>query len=178
MESRRPRCKKRLQFALFHRFERYSAAMADRDYYEILGVPRDASPDAIKKAYRSLARKYHPDVNPGDKKAEKQFKEAQSAYDVLSDAEKRSLYDRFGHAGVSGMAAAGPHAGAADWTRAKSGGNFEGFDFGEYLGGGSTDAGGGIFEELIGRMRGGARRPGSQVRGPVGTLRRRSPSRF
>src|SRR3954451_14301539 len=104
--------------------------MADRDYYEILGVPRDATPDAIKKAYRAMARKHHPDVNPGDKKAEAKFKEAQSAYDVLSDAEKRSLYDRFGHAGIHGMAASGPRAGATDWTGRQAGPEFN-FDFSE-----------------------------------------------
>ena len=82
--------------------------MPERDYYEVLGVPRDATADAIKKAYRKLARTHHPDVTPGDKKAEAKFKEAQEAYDVLSDAEKRSLYDRFGKAGMEGMAASGP----------------------------------------------------------------------
>jgi len=71
-----------------------------RDYYEVLGVERNASPEAIKKAYRSLAVKNHPDRNPGDKEAEERFKEAAEAYAVLSDAEKRSQYDRFGHAGV------------------------------------------------------------------------------
>src|SRR3954468_21875616 len=97
--------------------------MPDRDYYEVLGVARDASADAIKKAYRSLARKHHPDVNPGDKKAESKFKEAQQAYDILSDPEKPSLYDRFGHAPFQGAAAAGPRAGAgaSEWT-AQSGG--------------------------------------------------------
>src|SRR5258708_28009649 len=106
--------------------------MPDRDYYDVLGVAKTATPEQIKKAYRGLARKYHPDVNPGDKKAEATFKEAQSAYDVLSDAEKRSLYDRFGHAGLGGMAAAGPHPGAADWTRARAGPSPEGFDFSDF----------------------------------------------
>src|ERR1700733_12827529 len=70
-----------------------------RDYYEVLGVKRDASDDEIKKAYRNLARKYHPDRNPGDKQAVANFKEVQDAYDILSDKTKREQYDRFGFAG-------------------------------------------------------------------------------
>jgi molecular chaperone DnaJ len=76
--------------------------MAKRDYYEILGVVRNASEEEIKKAYRKLAIKYHPDKNPDDKQAEEKFKEAAEAYEVLSDAEKRQRYDQFGHAGVGG----------------------------------------------------------------------------
>jgi molecular chaperone DnaJ len=76
--------------------------MAKRDYYEILGVARNASEEEIKKAYRKLAIKYHPDKNPDDKQAEEKFKEAAEAYEVLSDAEKRQRYDQFGHAGVGG----------------------------------------------------------------------------
>jgi molecular chaperone DnaJ len=76
--------------------------MAKRDYYEILGVSKGASVDEIKKAYRKVAMQYHPDRNPGDKSAEEKFKEAAEAYEILSDADKRSQYDRFGHAGVSG----------------------------------------------------------------------------
>ena len=76
--------------------------MAQRDYYEVLGVDRSASEDEIKKAYRKLAMRYHPDHNPGDAEAEQKFKEAAEAYDVLRDAEKRARYDRFGHAGVQG----------------------------------------------------------------------------
>ena len=71
-----------------------------RDYYEVLGVAKDATDAEIKKAYRGLAKKYHPDMNPGDKEAEARFKEANEAYEVLSDSEKRSRYDRFGHAGA------------------------------------------------------------------------------
>ena len=71
-----------------------------RDYYEVLGVDKNADDAAIKKAYRQLAKKYHPDMNPGDKEAEAKFKEASEAYAVLSDPEKRRQYDQFGHAGI------------------------------------------------------------------------------
>jgi molecular chaperone DnaJ len=81
--------------------------MAKRDYYEVLGVNRDADEEAVKKAYRKLAMKWHPDRNPDNPKAEEHFKEAKEAYEVLTDAQKRAAYDRFGHAGVD------PHAGAA-----------------------------------------------------------------
>jgi len=74
---------------------------AKRDYYEVLGVPKDASADDIKRAYKKLAIKYHPDKNPGDKEAEAKFKEAAEAYDVLSDSQKKAQYDRFGHEGLS-----------------------------------------------------------------------------
>ena len=69
-----------------------------RDYYEVLGVSKDADEDTLKKAYRKLAKKYHPDANPGDKEAEAKFKEASEAYSVLSDPQKRQQYDQFGHA--------------------------------------------------------------------------------
>jgi molecular chaperone DnaJ len=82
--------------------------MAKRDYYEVLGVNRDASEDDIKKAYRKLAMKYHPDRNPDNKETEEKFKEAKLAYEILSDGEKRSNYDRFGHAGVDSAAGMGP----------------------------------------------------------------------
>jgi molecular chaperone DnaJ len=75
--------------------------MAKKDYYEVLGVPKDASADDIKRAYKKLAIKYHPDKNPGDKEAENKFKEAAEAYDVLSDDKKKAQYDRFGHEGLS-----------------------------------------------------------------------------
>ncbi len=79
-------------------------ATTKRDLYEVLGVARDASADDVKKAYRQLALKYHPDRNPGDKEAEKRFREAAEAYDVISDAAKRQRYDRYGHAGIEGSA--------------------------------------------------------------------------
>ncbi len=80
--------------------------MSKRDYYEVLGVSKEASESEIKKAYRKLALKYHPDKNPGDKPAEEKFKEAAEAYEILSNTEKRQRYDRFGHAGVGGAAGA------------------------------------------------------------------------
>ena len=76
-------------------------AETKRDYYEVLGVPKDADEAALKKAYRVLAKKYHPDANPGDKEAEAKFKEASEAYSVLSDPEKRKKYDQFGHAALT-----------------------------------------------------------------------------
>ncbi len=83
--------------------------MEKRDYYEVLGVSRNATEDEIKKAYRKLALKYHPDRNPGDKEAEEKFKEAAEAYEVLRDPEKRQLYDQFGHAGLQGTGFSGFH---------------------------------------------------------------------
>ncbi|HQH95361.1 MAG TPA: DnaJ domain-containing protein, partial [Rectinema sp.] len=80
--------------------------MAKRDYYEVLGVPKTATKDEIKKAYRKLAIQFHPDKNPGNKTAEEKFKEATEAYEVLGDDQKRQAYDQFGFAGVEGMAGA------------------------------------------------------------------------
>ena len=81
--------------------------MAKRDYYEILGVNRDASDDDLKKAYRRLAMKFHPDRNPDNPKAEEHFKEAKEAYEILSDGHKRAAYDQYGHAGVDSSVGAG-----------------------------------------------------------------------
>jgi len=108
--------------------------MSKRDYYTVLGLPRDASEEDIKKSYRKLAMKHHPDRNPDDKSAEDKFKEAKEAYEVLCDARKRAAYDQFGHAGVD------PSAGGR--------GGPEGF-------GGFADAFGDIFGEIFGQGRGG-----------------------
>ena len=109
--------------------------MAKRDYYEVLGVNRDASEEDIKKAYRKLAMKWHPDRNPDNPKAEEKFKEAKEAYEILTDAQKRPLYDQFGHAGVDpSAAAAGAGAGAG---------------FGNF-----ADAFGDIFSDIFGGGRG------------------------
>ena len=104
-----------------------------RDYYEVLGVPKDADDASIKKAYRQLAKKYHPDINPGDKEAEAKFKEASEAYAVLSDADKRRQYDQFGHAAFDG-----------------SGGGTGGFDFGNMGDIFGSDIFGDIFGDLFG----------------------------
>ena len=106
--------------------------MAKRDYYEVLGVDRSASEADVKKAYRRLAMKYHPDRNSGDEDAEEKFKEASEAYEVLSDQEKRSSYDRFGHAAVDGSAGAGFSAGGFNDI-----GDIFGEVFGDIFGGGT-----------------------------------------
>jgi molecular chaperone DnaJ len=108
--------------------------MADKDYYKILGVPRDAPAEDIKKAYRQLALTHHPDRNPGSKEDEEKFKEAAEAYSVLADAEKRSVYDRFGHDGLKGKGFAGfDSAVFEDFEDIL--GNFFGFSIGDLFGG-------------------------------------------
>lgn len=113
-----------------------------RDYYEILGVEKGADDAAIKKAYRALAKKYHPDMNPGDTNAEKKFKEASEAYAVLSDPDKRRQYDQFGHAAFDGGAGGG-------------GFDFSGADFGD------------LFGDIFGDLFGGGRSRTSQYNGPM-----------
>jgi len=128
--------------------------MAKRDYYTVLGLNRDASDEDIKKAYRKLAMKHHPDRNPEDKSAEEKFKEAKEAYEVLSDVKKRGAYDQFGHAGVDPSAGFGA-AGARGF-----GAGGEGF-------GGFADAFGDIFGEIFGGVgpRGGRGRGNGVYRG-------------
>ena len=127
-----------------------------RDYYEVLGVGKNASDDEIKKAYRKLAVKYHPDKNPGNKEAEAKFKEINEAHDVLSDKQKRARYDQFGHAGVGG-AGGNPFSGGG-----AAGNPFGGFDFNgqtfnfDFGGGGGLDD---ILGSLFGFGNAGARRP-------------------
>lgn len=107
--------------------------MADkRDYYEVLGVSKDASGDDIKKAYRQLAKKYHPDLNPGDKEAEVKFKEANEAYEVLSDGDKKAKYDQYGHAGVDPNFGAGGFGGAYDFDLGDIFSSFFGGGFGGF----------------------------------------------
>lgn len=121
-------------------------AESKRDYYEVLGVSKDADDATLKKAYRQVAKKYHPDMNPGDAEAEKKFKEASEAYAVLSDSEKRRQYDQFGHAAFEGG------AGGA--------GGFGGFDFG---GADFSD----IFGDIFGDLFGGSGRRGRGSQGPM-----------
>ncbi|MCL4465117.1 MAG: J domain-containing protein [Chloroflexi bacterium] len=134
-----------------------------RDYYEVLGVPRTASEKDIRQAYRKLARKYHPDVNPGNKAAEEKFKELQEAYDVLLDKDKRQLYDRYGqnwkYAGRAPSGGPGPQpgAGGAGGTRPPFTNQEYEFDFGTQ--GQETADVGSIFERLFGRGSQSARRP-------------------
>lgn len=112
--------------------------MSKRDYYEVLGIDQGATEQEIKKAYRRIAMKYHPDRNSDDPSAEEKFKEAAEAYEILSDAEKRAAYDRFGHAGVD------PQMGGGGF----GGGNFSdifGDVFGDIFGGGRRGGSGGVY---------------------------------
>src|SRR5512140_2427248 len=103
--------------------------MAASDYYQTLGVERGANADEIRKAYKKLARKHHPDLNPGDKAAEERFKRIQEAYDVLSDAKKRQMYDQYGFYSESGV----PPSGFAGAGQARpSNFDFSGFDFSDF----------------------------------------------
>src|SRR6478736_8397708 len=116
-----------------------------RDYYEVLGVPKNASEEEIKKAYRKMAMKHHPDRNQGDDKgAEAKFKEVKEAYEMLSSAEKRAAYDQYGHAGVD------PN------MRGAGGPGAEGF-------GGFAEAFGDIFGDIFGQQRAGGTRGGRQI---------------
>jgi molecular chaperone DnaJ len=119
--------------------------MSKRDYYEILGVAKGAPAEEIKKAYRKVAMQFHPDRNPGDKAAEEKFKEAAEAYEVLSDAEKRAQYDRYGHAGLSGNGRGGFNGGNMNMDDIFSQfGDIFGDDlFGSFFGGGRRGGGGG-----------------------------------
>ncbi len=151
-------------------------AATKKDYYETLGVQRGADADEIRKAYRRLARKHHPDLNPGDKAAEDRFKNVQEAYDILSDDEKRKVYDQYGFYSDNIPPNAGGGFNGGGQTGA-GGPNFGGFDFSEYLrqqqqhqqgapGAGTTEEGGGsfrdIFSQFFSRSGGGGRNAAPQ----------------
>ncbi len=122
--------------------------MAEKDLYQVLGVKRGSNKDEIKKAYRKLARKYHPDLNPGDEKAEKRFKEINEAYEILSDDKKRGQYDRFGMGAFNQTGSPGGHEGFEGFT----------FDFGQFGRSGRPGAGvQDIFSDLFGGMEAGPR---------------------
>ena len=128
--------------------------MSKKDFYSTLGVSRSATPEEIKKAYRKLAMQHHPDKNPGDKKSEEKFKELSEAYEVLSDAKKREMYDQFGHASTQqGFGGGGPFGGGA--------GGFGGGFGGNAGGAGAGDPFQDIFGDVFGDIFGGARGPGA-----------------
>lgn len=141
---------------------------ASKDYYETLGVSRAAKEDEIRKTYRKLARKYHPDLNPGDKAAEERFKKVQEAYDILSDPKKRQVYDQYGFysdnipPGGPGGGGGGAGAGAG-----QPGMGFGGFDFSEYANhGGEAQPGGGAFRDIFSQFFGGRRGEAAAAGGP------------
>ena len=128
--------------------------MAKEDFYKILGVKKDAKPEEIKKAYRRLARKYHPDVNPGDKSAEDRFKQMSEAFDVLSDPKKRKVYDRFGQYSENLANAAADAGTGSPYTRGAPF-DFSGFDWGATTTTGGTS--GGSFRDIFADLFGGAK---------------------
>ena len=133
-------------------------AVTTKDYYEVLGVERGATEEQVKAAYRKLARKFHPDLNPRDKAAEERFKQLQEAYDLLSDPEKRKLYDQYGENWRAVEQAGGAPPPGWQNFRAGAGAQTSGFDFGGFNFGGFDSGAGGmgdIFEELFGRAGGG-----------------------
>src|SRR2546423_13122265 len=142
---------------------------AKRDYYELLGVARKANATDIRAAFRKLARKYHPDLNPGDKSAEEKFKQLQEAYDVLSDSKKRQMYDQYGFYSDN-LPPGGPGGAGAHGEEQDVNFDFGGFDFG----GGSGAAGGGasfrdLFSQFFSAGRGRAgREPEDETRGGLG----------
>ncbi len=149
------------------------AASKQQDYYETLGLKRNAGPDEIRKAYRRLARKYHPDVNPGDKAAEDRFKDIQAAYDVLGDEKKRQMFDRYGFYSDQAFAAGGPGGpgdspGGAGGFR-PGGFDFDGFDFSEFArhaGSGAGQQSRGGFSDLLGSLFGRGAAAGRPEAGP------------
>ncbi len=142
---------------------KHTMAESKRDYYEVLGVPKDADDAALKKAYRVLAKKYHPDANPGDAEAEAKFKEASEAYGILSDPEKRKQYDQFGHAAFEAGGGGAGGFGGFDFNGADMGDIF-GDIFGDLFGGGGRGYGfGGGGRANNGPMRGANLRTGIRV---------------
>src|SRR6202023_407292 len=151
------------------------ATTAKTDYYELLGVPKKASSKDIRTAFRKLARKYHPDLNPGDKSSEERFRQLQEAYDVLSDAKKRQIYDQYGFYSdnVPQRGAPGYSGGNPD-EHADINFDFGGFDFGGNTGGGSSSGGGsgtGSFRDLFSQFfrggQGGGMEPEQQAGGDL-----------
>ena len=147
---------------------------AKTDYYELLGVPKKASTKDIRASFRKLARKYHPDLNPGDKSSEEKFKQLQEAYDVLSDSKKRQVYDQYGFYSDN-MPAGGPGPQSSEDDDARVNFDFGGFDFGGAPGAGSgtgaSGAGGGGFRDLFSQFfrggRGGGMEPEQEAGGDL-----------